>query len=181
MRERDAPVPRPAVAGYVSVMPTIPFDQLSDAARVWVFASERPLAGQQADRLLADVDRYLAGWHAHGEPLTAARDWRDDRFLVIGVDGPGASGCSIDGMFRALRALEPVLGSSLVTGGRVFYRDQAGQVAAASRDEFADLAASGAVGGDTRVFDTSITALRDLRERFETDAARSWHATLLRR
>ncbi|MEJ7811123.1 MAG: hypothetical protein WKG32_11990 [Gemmatimonadaceae bacterium] len=162
-------------------MPTIPFDQLSDAARVWVFASDRPLARPQADRLLGEVDRYLAGWHAHGEPLTASRDWRDDRFLVIGVDGPAASGCSIDGLFRSLRALEPVIGASLVAGGRVFYREPDGQVAAASRDEFADLATAGRVGADTRVFDTSVTGLGELRERFETEAARSWHATLLPR
>jgi hypothetical protein len=87
-------------------MPTVPFDQLPDDARVWVFASDRPLAGAHAERLLATVDAFLARWSAHGQPLTAARDWASDRFLVVAVDqrDAHASGCSIDGLFRTLQA-----------------------------------------------------------------------------
>src|SRR5258708_6404279 len=109
-------------------MPIVPFDTLPDSARVWVFASDRPLDGDRANELLAAVDEYLATWSAHGVPLRCGREWRDARFLAIGVDitAENASGCSIDGLFRRLQQLEQSLGSRLVGGGRVFFRTQSG-------------------------------------------------------
>lgn len=162
-------------------MPKIPFSQLPPSARVWVFAAEKPVTGDAAERLLAEVDGFLARWSAHGTPLTAAREWRDDRFLTIGVDqnAAGASGCSIDGLFRTLQSLEPVLGTSLVGGGRVYYRDISGEVRVASRDEFADLASRGAVTRHTRVFDPTVPTRGDWEQRFETVAGESWHSSLL--
>lgn len=162
-------------------MPTAPFTSLSDAARVWVFAAERPIRGEPAQWLLGEIDRFLARWQAHGAPLTCARDWRENRFLIVAVDGPGASGCSVDSLFRTLKAMEPIVGTALVGGGRVFYRDPQGFVTGATRDEFTELAAAGMVRPDTRVFDTSVTTLAGLRDHFETDVAHSWHATLLPR
>lgn len=162
-------------------MPAIPFETMPDDARLWVFAATHPVdaAGERA--LLDAVDRHLAQWHAHGQPLSCARDWREGRFLAVAVDqrSAGASGCSIDGLFRALRALEPELGTSLTAGGSVFYRAPNGEVTAVPRDRFEELAEAGAVDATTPVFDTSLTTAGDWRSRFEIDASRSWHATLL--
>ena len=162
-------------------MPVVPFESLPESARAWVFASDRPLAPHAVARLLPEVERFLELWRAHGVELRSAYAWRDDRFLLIGVDesATGASGCSIDGLFRGLRALEPELGASLVGGGRVYYRNRTGAVESVTRDEFSALASSGAVSGDTTVFDTSLTTVGDVRRRFETTAGRSWHAQLV--
>jgi hypothetical protein len=163
-------------------MPAVPFETLPDDARLWVFASSAPLAGGGAERLLAAVDDFIDGWAAHGTPLRAARDWRDDRFLAVAVDqsAAGASGCSIDGLFRSLRALEPALGTSLVGAGRVFWRDAAGHVQVGDRARFAAAAAAGDVTADTAVFDPSVTTAEAWRSRFEVPAGQSWHRALLR-
>jgi hypothetical protein len=162
-------------------MPRVGFNDLKDTARVWVFASDRPLVGNRAARLLAEVDRFLEGWAAHGAALTCARDWREDRFLIVAVDEDvnAASGCSIDGLFRRFKELEPELGASLLGGENVFYRDERGSVASVTRDEFSELGAAGVVHGTTRVFDPTVTRMHEFREHFEIDAARSWHAVLL--
>ena len=163
-------------------MPLVPFDSLPDDARVWVFASDRPVTGAQAERLLAEVDGFLSRWSAHGAPLTCARDWREDHFLVIGVDqrSAGASGCSIDGLFRQLKGLESVLGASLVRGGRILYRDSSGGVRSVSRDEFGDLGARGDVSRDTLVFDPTLTTKGDLDTKFEGAASDGWQGELLK-
>ena len=156
-------------------MPIVSFDQLPDSARVWVFGSERPLAGAAADTLLASVDQFLSEWRAHGIPLRCARDWRDDRFLAIGVDvnEENASGCSIDGLFRTLQQLERVIGSRLVGAGRVFYRDD-GAVETTSREDFVARVKSGRIRPDTPVFDMSLTGAAEWRSRFEQPASESW-------
>ena len=163
-------------------MPIMPFETLPDDARAWVFGCDRPLDDTAAARLLAEVERFLAHWHAHGHPLDSARCWQDDRFLTVAVDQrtAGASGCSIDGLYRALRALESALGVTLVAGDGIFYRDANGEVALASRAEFAELGARGVVTPDTHVFDLSVETLGEWRARFEVPAHASWHARLLR-
>ena len=162
-------------------MPKVNFNQIPPQARVWVFASDRPLTGDDAQTLLDEVDRFLAQWKAHGAPLRSAREWKADRFLAIGVDPTveQASGCSIDGLFRGLQALERALDTRLVAGGRVFYRDASGLPQLVARAELPTLAASGVVGDDTPVFDTSVTDARSWRERFERPASETWVASLL--
>lgn len=162
-------------------MPLVPFPTLPDDARLWVFGAAAPLDAAAERRLLDAVDDFLDGWAAHGHPLRAAREWRDGRFLAIGVDQStaGASGCSIDGLYRALRALEPQLGTSLLGGGRVYWRDAGGEVRSVERAEFADAAARAHVDDETPVFDTSLTHVADWRTRFERPLRASWHAQLV--
>lgn len=162
-------------------MPMVDFDALPDDARVWVFGSGDALGEELSAPLLRHVDAYLAQWAAHGEPLTSARAWRDQHFLVIGVDQStaGASGCSIDALFRILQGLERSLGTSLVAGGRVFYRDARGEVQCVDRATFSARARAGEIDGDTEVFDTTVTTAGAVRDHFARKASSSWHAQLV--
>ena len=158
-------------------MPLVEFQTLPGDARVWVFAASEPVTGGQAGRLLSAVDEWLADWKAHGEPLKCARDWRDDRFLAIGVDQStaGASGCSIDALFRVFKSLQSTGGPSLLGGSRVFYRDSNGDVVTQPRAAFG----KAPVGPDTIVFDTTVTTAGTYRTAFEKPLRDSWHRELL--
>ena len=162
-------------------MPQVQFESLPDDARVWVFGSDRTIADADSRPLLAAVDQFIDRWAAHGTPLHASRDWREGRFLTIAVDQrqAGASGCSIDGLFRTLQGLESAIGASLVGGGRIYYRTPDGDVASVARDEVEALGEQGVIGRDTPVFDPTVATLGDWRRRFETTAGASWHAQLL--
>ena len=159
-------------------MPRIAFNELPGDARVWIFASARPLRPAEQDRLLAEVDRFIAGWGAHDAPLTAGRELRYDRFLFVAVDQRrvGPSGCSIDALVREMKRLGRELGVELVDHAPVVFRE-GDEIRRVARDEFATLAAAGAVGPDTTVFDNTLTRLGDVRAgRWETPASNSWHA-----
>jgi hypothetical protein len=162
-------------------MPLVQLENLPDDARVWVFGADKPIEGAASETLLQEVDRFLAQWNAHGAPLTTGRSWKYGRFLTVGVDQStaGASGCSIDGLFRSLKALEPKLGASLVTSGLVFYRDASGAIQSVDRERFATLGVEKKIKSGTKVFDPTVTTLGEWRARFELDAAQSWHAGLL--
>src|SRR5687768_1901796 len=157
-------------------MPRVSFAELPDNARVWVFASDRQLRPDESKALLAEVDAWLDQWKAHGAPLRNARDWREDQFLAIGVDPTAeqASGCSIDALFRTLQQLGTRLGTSLVAGGRVFYRDADGKPKMAQRPD-----ARRVITMDTNVFDTSLTDAASYRASFERPARDTWVRTLV--
>lgn len=162
-------------------MPITNFDGLPDSARVWVYGSEPALDEKNAGEMLSEVDRFLHGWKAHGVPLHSGRNWSDSRFLTIAVDQEqeGASGCSIDGLFRTLKGLEAEAGGQLVTSGLVYFRAQNGEIRAVTRDEFTRLSEKGEIDGDTEVFDLSVTHLGEWRSRFRSRAADSWHGSLM--
>ncbi len=163
-------------------MAVVPIKDLPDSSRVWVFGSDRTLDAAQSITLMAPVDAFLQQWKAHGAELTVGRDWRHGRFLTIAVDQStaGASGCSIDGLFRALKSLEPRLGASMVTSGLIFYCHENGRVESVDREQFAALGAEGKIGPTTRVFDPTVTSLMEWRARFELDLKDSWHARLIK-
>ena len=160
-------------------MPRIPFEQLPPDARLWIFAAERPLSAAESSRVLDETDAFINQWMAHGVPLMAGRDLRHNQFVLVGVDerAAGVSGCSIDALVRRMQQLEAVLGLELINNGPVLYRE-GDAVVRVSRDRFAELAASGTVGPDTRVFDNTLTRVGDLLAgKWEVRAGESWHAT----
>ena len=159
-------------------MPAVPFDQLPDDARVWIFAASRPLHDGEQERLLEVTDRFLEQWNAHGSPLTAARDLRYERFLLIAVDerAAGVSGCSIDAMTHGLRDLEQDLGTTLIDHSAVLYR-AGGEIERVSRADFSVLADQGVVTPETTVFNNTVPTVGDVRTgRWEVPASESWHA-----
>jgi hypothetical protein len=164
---------------YMSV---VEFEGLPDSSRTWVFGSDRALDAAKSKILMKEVDGFLQQWKAHGAELTVGRDWRYDRFLTVAVDQStaGASGCSIDGLFRTLKSLEPKLGASMVTSGLIFYCDGNGKVQSANRERFAALGAQGKIGPHTRVFDPTVTSLAEWRARFVLALKDSWHARLVK-
>jgi hypothetical protein len=92
-----------------------------------------------------------------------------------------ASGCSIDGLFRILVQAEEGIGTSMVGGGNVYFRDELELVHCIPLPDFEFLASTGEVSADTTVFDTTVTTLGAYRERFERPARESWHAQLFKK
>ena len=75
-----------------------------------------------------------------------------------------------------MKRLERELDVELVNHAPVVFRE-GDVIRRVARDEFAALAASGAVGPQTTVFDNTLTRLGDVRAgRWETPVASSWHA-----
>jgi hypothetical protein len=159
-------------------MPRVPFDDLPDQGRVWVFPASRALTADEAERCLREVDDFLETWRAHGVPLRSGRELVERRFLLVGVDvdAEAPSGCSIDALVNRLRALGASLGVTLVDHAPVWFRTN-GEIRAVPRAEFRRLVAAGAVGPQVRVIDTTLTRVWQVRSgALERPAAESWHA-----
>jgi hypothetical protein len=143
-----------------------PLAWMPDHARVWVFASPRPLAPAEAELLADRVSDFVSRWHAHGHPVVGGWGVEHDRFLLIAADeeATGVSGCSLDSMYDSLKALERELGVSLLdASSRVWFRDADGEIRALTRPEFRALARSGEVGPETIVFDNTAPTLAAVR------------------
>lgn len=158
-------------------MPRIDIDSLPDESRIWIFAAAAPLAAEQKQAVLRESERFAGAWQSHGEPVPAAVDLIEDRFLVVAVPPEvAAGGCSIDGLFRLAGSFRSSAGVDLLDSSRVYWRD-GGEIRSESRARFRALAEAGEVGPETEMFDTTAETLGELRSgRWTRPAADSWHA-----
>jgi hypothetical protein len=158
-------------------MPRIPFEELPDHGRLWVFPLTRDLTDEERASTLGVVDAFLDQWAAHGVPLRSGRRLADGRFLLVGVDidAEAPSGCSIDALVNRLRAHGTELGVSFIDHAPIWFRSPDG-VRMVSRAEFRALVEEGVATPDTRVFDTSLTKVAQVRGRgLERPASDCWH------
>tara|TARA_B100001123_G_scaffold449080_1_gene612886 strand:- start:34052 stop:34558 length:507 start_codon:yes stop_codon:yes gene_type:complete len=158
-------------------MPRVEFESLPADARVWIFAAERQLMVAEQNRLLVEVDSFIAQWGAHDAPLIAGRDLRYEQFLFVAVDqkAVGPSGCSIDALVRQIKLLEQDLDIEFVNHAPIMFR-QGDEIYRVSRTTFSDLIESENVSLETVVFDNTVTRLGDVRDgKWELRARESWH------
>ena len=158
-------------------MARISFGELPDHGRLWIFPCSRALSGREAEIFIDTVHSFLDDWKAHGVPLRCAGELRDSRFLIVGVDVDSElpSGCSIDSLVNQLRTLGSDIGVSLVDHAPVWYREGT-DIRSVSRSRFRVLAGAGTVTLATKVFDTSLTRIHDLRSGdLERPASDMWH------
>lgn len=163
-------------------MSLVDFEELPGSARLWAFGSDRSPSPTETAHLLDRMETFLEEWTAHDRELRTGFDWREHRFLLIGLDEEhgDASGCSIDALHRQVQSLEEELGTEMLDAGRVWLEDSRGRIRSLDRPAFERLAEAGEVGPETVVFDLTVDRVADVREgRWRRPAGESWHAALL--
>ena len=86
----------------------VPFDQLPDEARIWIYPSNRKMSDEEVEQIKALMADFLQQWTAHGQNLNAGFELPHNRFIVIGLDqsNAAASGCSIDASVHFIQEIE---------------------------------------------------------------------------
>src|SRR5690606_6564752 len=146
-------------------------------ARVWVYKSAVPFSSAQQALIRERGADFTRTWAAHGAPLAAVLEARNDHFVVLGTDPRQAlaSGCSIDASVQFIQQLEKELGLVLTDRMVVLY-EKNGVVRSCRVPEVEALIKQGELGPETIVFDDLVTTKADLDARFRTPLVRSWMA-----
>ncbi len=154
----------------------IPFDQLPQDARVWVYQCNRKLDDEEVLKLKAKLESFLEKWTAHGADLHAGAEVKYNWFIVIGLDQGinSASGCSIDAQVRFIQQLEQEMDLELLDKMNVTYI-QNERVHYKPLLEFKKMAKDGAVGKNTMVFNNLVNTKGEFEEHWEIPAIESWH------
>ncbi|UII34161.1 hypothetical protein LVD17_10095 [Fulvivirga ulvae] len=86
----------------------IPFENMPDHARVWIYQADRKLANTEVEAVNTTGEKFFEDWAAHGAPLKSSFKIFHNQFLVISVDENfnKASGCSIDSSVGFVRQIE---------------------------------------------------------------------------
>lgn len=155
----------------------VPFDQLPEHSRVWIYPSDRPFTKSECETIQNKADAFLEQWTAHGADLQAAIDLPHDRFIVLGLNESlqSASGCSIDSSVHFIQSLENELGLSLLDKMNVTYRNQ-NTIDHIPLKEFRMKAKKKQLNPEVIVFNNLVLNKMEYDSFWEGPASSSWHS-----
>ena len=159
--------------------------RLDDSARVWVHVASRKMTLDEAHIVQAHLDEFVAGWQAHGAPLTAQALVVHGWMVLLAVDErpQPATGCSIDASVSALKQvanLHPsMVDLDLFDRMAVLHRSSAETPwKRTTLSTFWAQRKAGLVGDAEQVFDTTVCTLGALKTRGVVPMGTSWHAEM---
>ena len=155
----------------------VPFDQLPDHSRVWIYPSTRPFTSLELEDIREKAEDFLEQWTAHGADLQAGIDLPYDRFIVIGLNESvqSASGCSIDSSVRFIQTLEDTFAISLLDKMNVTFRNN-NSIDHITLKEFRSKAKNKQVQSNVIVFNNLVLNKMEYDSLWEVPASSSWHA-----
>lgn len=153
----------------------IPFDQLPDHARLWIYQASRPFTDEEQSLIKTGLNSFCEQWNAHQQPLNSSFDIRYGRFIILAVDEGvhAASGCSIDSSVAVIRQIADRFGVDM------FNRlDQAmlidGQVEIRSLSEIKKALAEERLSEHTKVFNNLVKDMAEFKSGWIVPIADSW-------
>lgn len=155
----------------------IPFQNLPDTSRVWVFQAEKPIPQSEIERLYPEVKQFIEEWTSHQATVRASFEFQYDYFLIVAVDEAqvGASGCSIDKMFRFVQSMESNLGVSLLGKQRIALLKN-NSIRTFSLPELKSKIKSGEIQTDETYFDLLVTDKSSLSKDWIKPLSSGWLA-----
>jgi hypothetical protein len=153
----------------------VPFESLPDHARVWVYQASRKLTDEEVEKVRSNQQAFCEQWEAHGQALHSSFRIEYSQFLVVGVDEGvhSASGCSIDGSVRMLKAYHSELGVDFLDPSQVAF-NVGGEVKLFSRLELKHLFECGQLNGATITFNNLVPTKADFEKQWEIPVEKSW-------
>ena len=158
----------------------VPFDQLPEEARIWIYPSDRPFRSDEILQLEQALSDFLAQWTAHNQSLEAGFVLPHDRFIVIGInqETAHASGCSIDSSVRFIQELEEKFEIVLLDKMNVTFK-QGDYFVHKQLSDFRKMAKSKSVTKETIVFNNLVDTKSYFKNNWEIPAEQSWHGRFM--
>jgi len=159
----------------------VPFHELPDTARIWIYQSDRPLNFEEVEVLSAALLNFTDSWTAHNKNLRASFQIFHSRFLILSVDETmeNPSGCSIDTSVHFLRKVGEQMGVDWFNRTLVYYRAEGEHIEMADLNEFKEMIKRAEVNEHTFVFNNMLQAKGQLADQWEVQLIDSWHKQLL--
>lgn len=153
----------------------IPFDQLPDTARVWIYQAARLLTDAEVAVIETDLQPAVDSWAAHGTPLLGSAQLRHNRFLIVAVDEGHhlPSGCSIDSSVRWVRQIGQALNTDFFDRSAAFVTTD-GAIETITLPQIKAAVADGRITPETTVFNNLVATKTDLLNHWQIKATDSW-------
>jgi len=155
----------------------IPFEQLPEHSRLWIYQAARELTGAEVAKAEQIVKGFTEQWAAHGQALKSSFQVCHNRFLVLGVDQQhhAPTGCSIDSSVAVVRELEREFGTSFFERMLIPFRI-GGKIEVLPMQQIKQKVASGEILPETPTFNNLVSNKAEWEKGWEVPAKETWLA-----
>lgn len=152
----------------------IPFDQLPDDSRIWIYQANRKLNENESHRVEDLCRQFVDQWTAHKQDLQASFELKDNRFLILSVNEKtqGASGCSIDASTRFIQQLGESIQVDLMN--REVALESQSEVHLMSLSEIKKAVTDGKLKKDAYYFNNLIQSKGELENSWKLPVTKGW-------
>ena len=159
----------------------IPFNKLSNDARIWIYPSNRKFSDKECLEIRGLCDDFLDKWTAQNNLLLASIDIPYNRFIVIGLetDFNLPTGCSIDSSVHFIQSLEKKYKISLLDKMNVTFK-QGEYFTHKSLNDFKSMLSKGSINSKTIVFNNLINDVGGYKSQWEVSLEDSWHSRFIK-
>lgn len=143
----------------------LPFDQMPEYSRVWVYQADQRLSEAEEKIVRERMQGFCEGWNTHGNLMPTSFELLENQILILAVDESnlGASGCSIDSSVRTLRQLENEININLTDQGKIGLKRIAGEMKVIPAIGVKSRVNSGEIDLETEVINPMIRIKADLQ------------------
>lgn len=155
----------------------IPFENLPEDSRIWIYQSNRKLSDEEVSSIEAQCHEFVENWSAHGTSLEASFITKYNRFIIFAINQEvhAATGCSIDASVHFIQKLESDFQIELLDKMNVTYRIGE-HIAHKTLIDFKKMAKERAVTANTIVFNNLVNTIEEWQDFWEIPASESWHS-----
>lgn len=156
------------------------FEDLDDAARVWIYQSSREFSENEVKEISLKIEGFIENWQRHGDDLKASYQIKYNQFIVLAVDEKfnNVSGCSIDASVNLIKKLENEFSVDLTNKLNISFKDE-NNINIVSMADFQKYAKLQKITSNTIVFNNMVTSKSDFKTSWEVPAIESWHKRFL--
>ncbi len=159
----------------------IPFDEITEDSKLWIFPSSRKFYPQELNDLNKKLVAFLENWNNKNIPLTCAYRLIYDRFIVIAVDTTSLI-LTIEthnNLTDFIQKLEQEYSILLMDKINVCYK-QGDFVQYKDIKDFKQMIKNKGVSPKTTVFNNMITTKEELSDFWEINIMDSWLSYLMK-
>ncbi len=159
----------------------IPFENLADHSRIWIYQADRLLSADEIDDIQKSGRQFVTEWTAHQNTLHASFTVLHSLFLVLAVDESvnDASGCSIDKSVHFVQGMEKKWGVGFFNRLNVAYRcNEISDIKPLKEfiSQYKELSSTTSL----KVFNNLLTYKEELHTKWLCDVGDSWIAGRLK-
>jgi hypothetical protein len=160
----------------------IPFEQLPPHSRVWIYQAEHSFSKDDAKMISETLKEFCSQWLAHGHPLQSSFKIEYNQFIILAVDEneAQASGCSIDGSLRVMKALGSQLAIDFFNRLKIVVMTN-DSIKTCSKQEVESNYRSGRLSGESITFNNLVATKDEFEKNWRIPLENSWLAKYLRR
>ncbi len=153
----------------------IPFNQLSNEARIWIYQANRPFAREEVKTMLQKTKTFLEGWASHGNPLQGSATMIHEQFLILAIEESfqSATGCAVDVSVQFIRELEQGFQVGLLDRTQIAFR-KGSSTLVVPMSQIKEKIQQGIISAVTPIFDNTITQKAALASKWLVRARDSW-------